>query len=113
MKAGGDMEKLRKVANGEIHNRDKHSFHNPEYDKARSEVEEKVHDAVEAAMKAGGDESKKAAEAKKLEAGSSGSGEKRKGTEDKGPTVKKAKGLWMGAGLDDLDEDDLSDSSDE
>ena len=85
------LEKLRKVAAGEIHNRDKHSFSDPAYDKARSEVEEKVttspplalcyvllsvllvlvfllflllllllpqvHDAVEAAMAAGGERS--------------------------------------------------------
>jgi len=110
------MEKLRKVAQGEIHNRDKHSFSDPAYDKARSEVEEKVHDAVEAAMKAGGDESTKAAEAKKIEAagGSSCNNDlKRKGEKEKGGVVKKAKGLWMGSGLDDLDDEDLSDSSDE
>ena len=67
------MEKLRMMAEGEVYNRDKHSFSDADYDKvfflhqillpnfvtnavmlkARSEVEEKIHDAMEAAMAAG------------------------------------------------------------
>lgn len=105
------LEKLRKVAAGQLHNRDKHSFSDAAYDKARSEVEEKVHDAVEAAMAAGGEKSLKEKEA---EAGEGG-GLKRKGGEAAvAPVVKKkAKGLWMGSGLDDLEDEDLTDSSDE
>jgi len=104
------MEKLRRLATGE--NKDKHSFSDPLYDKARSEVEEKVHDAVEAAMNlaAAAESHTKDSEKEKTETN------KRKidtGTEA-GPEKKKtAKGLWMGDGLDDLNDSDLSDSSDD
>merc|ERR1719186_1935352 len=97
------LEKLRKVAEGQLHNRDKHTFSDPQYDKARSEVEEKIHDAVEAAMAAGGEKS--------IAGGSSASDLKRKGSEaSSGPNVKKAKGMFMMAGLED---EDFTDSSDE
>jgi len=100
------LEKLRKVAEGQLHNRDKHTFSDPQYDKARSEVEEKIHDAVEAAMAAGGEKS--------IAGGSSKSDLKRKGAEaSSGPDVKKAKGMFMMAGLEDLEDEDLTDSSDE
>lgn len=96
------LEHLRRVANGE--NIGKHEFSDPNYDKARSETEEKVHDSVEAAMAAIASNSK-AEKEKEL---------KRK-ADTAGPAPKK-KGLWMGAGLDDLedlDDSDLSDSDDE
>jgi len=97
------LEKLRKVAEGQLHNRDKHTFSDPQYDKARSEVEEKIHDAVEAAMAAGGEKS--------IAGGSSATDLKRKGSEaSSGPDVKKAKGMFMMAGLED---EDFTDSSDE
>merc|ERR1719476_851848 len=97
------LEKLRKVAEGQLHNRDKHTFSDPQYDKARSEVEEKIHDAVEAAMAAGGEKS--------IAGGSSSKDLKRKGSEaGSGSEVKKAKGMFMMAGLED---EDFTDSSDE
>ena len=49
------LEKLRRLAEGE--NKDKRGFSDPVYDKVRSETEEKVHDAVEAAMAAASKES--------------------------------------------------------
>merc|ERR1711899_350682 len=42
------LEKLKRLAEGE--NKDKLGFSDPVYDKVRSETEEKVHDAVEAAF---------------------------------------------------------------
>lgn len=77
----------------------------------RSEVEESVHNAIEAALKVG------------VETSTSSSGEankepvigsKRKGDIEKGNTSpKKIKpGLWIGEGLDDLDSD-LDDSDEE
>ena len=102
------LEKLRRLAEGE--NKDKLSFADPVYDKVRSETEEKVHDAVEAAL---------------TSANTSGSGtgtkadcpdtkQKRKSSgADSGPVEKKAKGLWLGGGLDDLEDSDLTDSEDE
>ena len=44
------LEKLKRLAEGE--NKDKLGFSDPVYDKVRSETEEKVHDAVEAAFAA-------------------------------------------------------------
>jgi len=100
------LEKLRKVAEGQLHNRDKHTFSDPQYDKARSEVEEKIHDAVEAAMAAGGEKS--------IAGGSSSKDLKRKGSEaGSGSEVKKAKGMFMMGGLEGLEDEDLTDSSDE
>jgi len=106
------LEKLRRLAEGE--NKDKHSFCDPLYDKARSEVEEKVHDAVEAAMNSSGSgESFKALDNPENVAGSS---LKRKSADgDSGPSMKKSvRGqLWIGEGLEDLNDSDLSDSSDD
>ena len=98
------LEKLKRLAEGE--NKDKLGFSDPVYDKVRSETEEKVHDAVEAAFAAGsGSENK---------AGSSETQQKRKSSEaEKGPANKKAKGLWLGGGLDDLDDSDLTDSDED
>jgi len=96
------LEHLRRVATGE--NVGKHEFSDPDYDKVRSETEEKVHDSVEAAMVAIATNSKVEKE-KEL---------KRK-ADTAGPVPKK-KGMWMGSGLDDLDDlddSDLSDSDDE
>merc|ERR1711892_43382 len=59
------LEKLRRFVEGE--NVDKHSFSDPLYDKARSETEEKVHDAVEAAMKVSKDSTAKASDVKEGE----------------------------------------------
>jgi len=106
------MEKLRRLAAGE--NKDRHAFSDPLYDKARSEVEEKVHDAVEAAFKLGNASTSQDEEESKGEKEKSGTAGKRKMEGDCSAVKKKAaKGLWMGDGLDDLNESDLSDSSDE
>merc|ERR1712020_518230 len=98
------LEKLKRLAEGE--NKDKLGFSDPVYDKVRSETEEKVHDAVEAAFAAGsGSENK---------AGFSETQQKRKSSEaEKGPANKKAKGLWLGGGLDDLDDSDLTESDED
>lgn len=108
------LEKLKLVAEGGAYNRDKHSFADPEYDKARGEVEEKIHDAVEAAMAAGGERSLKEVEEVRKEveqeAGGSGVAAKRKGEPEKKVAVKRSKG-W--ADLEDLSDEDLTDSSDE
>jgi len=92
------LEKLRRLADGE--NQDKRGFSDPFYDKVRSETEEKVHDAIEAAL-----------------ATTSNNNLKRKSEtvkDEETPVVKKkAKGLWIGEGLDDLDDSDLTDSDDE
>lgn len=82
-----------------VKNENKHVFHDPKYDQARSEATERVHEAMEAAPKP-----------KKDESGPSTSGNKRKiepPTRSSAPPDKK--GLWMGV---DLGESDL-DSSDE
>ena len=108
------LEKLKLVAEGGAFNRDKHSFADPDYDKARGEVEEKIHEAVEAAMAAGGERSLKEVEEVRKgveqEAGGSGVGAKRKGEVEKKVVVKRSKG-W--ADLEDLEDEDLTDSSDE
>ena len=98
------LEKLKRLAEGE--NKDKLGFSDPVYDKVRSETEEKVHDAVEAAFAAcSGSENK---------AGSGELKQKRKSSDvDPGPVNKKKKGLWLGGGLDDLEDSDLSDSDDD
>jgi len=95
------LEKLRRLADGE--NQDKRGFSDPFYDKVRSETEEKVHDAIEAAQAAlattSNNNLKRKSEAVK---------------DEETPVVKKkAKGLWIGEGLDDLDDSDLTDSDDE
>merc|ERR1712183_953892 len=59
------LEKLRRLAEGE--NKGKHDFSDPLYDKARSETEEKVHEAVEAAMAAGGEATSSKASTSKAE----------------------------------------------
>ena len=100
------LEKLKRLAEGE--NKDKLGFSDPVYDKVRSETEEKVHDAVEAAFAAGSGSENKGA------GGSSETQQKRKSSEaEKGPANKKAKGLWLGGGLDDLDDSDLTDSDED
>jgi len=96
------LEKLRRFVEGE--NVDKHSFSDPLYDKARSETEEKVHDAVEAAMKVATEKT----DVEKTEL-------KRKGEKSKTDEPVKRK-KWMDEGLeglDDLSDSDLSDSDDE
>merc|ERR1719507_2659788 len=100
------------MAEGEVYNRDKHSFSDADYDKARSEVEEKIHDAMEAAMAAGGEKTLKEAGAFSSGSGggascSGGGNLKRKqGSEDKkGLEVKRVKGLWQDE-LDNLDDEE-------
>jgi len=104
------LEKLRRLAEGE--NKGRHDFSDPLYDKARSETEEKIHEAVEAALSAGG-ESNSVRPSSSKEGGSSectSRATKRKDESDSGPAKKKPKGLWIGEGLDDLDDSDLTDS---
>ena len=98
------LEKLKRLAEGE--NKDKLGFSDPVYDKVRSETEEKVHDAVEAAFAASSGSGNNA--------GPSDTNQKRKSSEvEPGPATKKAKGLWLGGGLDDLEDSDLPDSEEE
>ena len=103
------LEKLRRLAEGE--NKGKHDFSDPLYDKARSETEEKVHEAVEAAMAVSVETSIKPSTSKEETTATSTVNLKRKGANAEGPDVKKKKpkGLWIGEGLDDLDSD-ISDS---
>ena len=95
------LEKLRRLAEGE--NKDKRGFSDPVYDKVRSETEERVHEAMEAALGA--------KEVKEDEETKEDKGTKLKRKSDSGETVakKKPKGLWLGEGLDDLDDSDLTD----
>ena len=104
------LEKLRRLAEGE--NKGKHDFSDPLYDKARSETEEKVHEAVEAALAAGGEASASKAPFTSSPniVSTNNNNNKRKYEGDGGPLKKKPKGLWIGEGLDDLDDSDLSDS---
>ena len=98
------LEKLKRLAEGE--NKDKLGFSDPVYDQVRSETEEKVHDAVEAAFAASSGSEKKD--------GPADTKQKRKSSDvEKGPASKKAKGLWLGGGLDDLEDSDLTDSDEE
>ena len=99
------LEKLRRLAEGE--NKDKRGFSDPVYDKVRSETEERVHEAMEAALGA--------KEVKEVEETKEDKGAKPKRKSDSGEPVakKKPKELWLGEGLDDLDDSDLSDSDDE
>ena len=96
------LEKLRRLAEGE--NKDKRGFSDPVYDKVRSETEERVHEAMEAAL--GSKEVKDVEETKEDKLA------KLKRKSDSGEPVakKKPKGLWLGEGLDDLDDSDLTDS---
>jgi len=91
------MTKLQRLVDRE----NKHEFSDPQYDKVRSETEEKVHDAMEAAMKA-----MKENEGKETEL-------KRKAEPDvkTAPPVKK--GMWMGDGLEGLSDEDVTDSEEE
>ena len=93
------MTKLQRLVDRE----NKHEFSDPAYDKVRSETEEKVHDAMEAAMKA----------MKENESNGKETELKRKAE----PEVKAAppvkKGLWMGDGLEGLSDEDVTDSEDE
>ncbi|XP_023328195.1 protein SDE2 homolog [Eurytemora carolleeae] len=90
------LEKLRRIAAGE--NKCKHDFSDPAYDKVRSETEEKVHDAVEAAMAVASAASSSKQEDKLGKRGSTEA--------SAGPPKKR--GLWIGDGLEGLS--DLSDS---
>ena len=97
------LNKLRRLVDGE--NKDKYSLNDPLYDKVRSETEEKVHDAVEAAFRGAAEVTEQ-----------SSNDLKRKDRElNRGdiPPKKKKTGLWLDAGLDDLDVSDASDSDEE
>merc|ERR1712243_313286 len=91
------MTKLQRLVDRE----NKHEFSDPQYDKVRSETEEKVHDAMEAAMKAMKENGGKETELK------------RKAEPDvkTAPPVKK--GMWMGDGLEGLSDEDVTDSEEE
>ena len=91
------LKKLKRLAERE----NKHEFSDPQYDKARSETEEKVHDAVEAAMKVASD----AKEAEK--------DLKRKAETEKKEEPPRKKVMWLGDGLDGLSDSELTDSEDE
>ena len=93
------MSKLKRLAERE----NKHDFHDPDYDKVRSETEEKVHDAMEAAMKVASDN--KADLKRGLE-----DDDKEAATKE---PKKKAKGTWLGDGLEGLSDEDLTDSEEE
>ena len=105
------MEKLRRLAEGE--NVDKRGFSDPVYDKVRSETEEKVHAAMEAALasssSAKNNNTKDDNKEKNLKRKSDGDSKDEKDNVVK----KKPKGLWLGEGLDDLDDSDLTDSDSE
>jgi hypothetical protein len=81
---------------------------------ARSETEEKVHEAVEAALTSSQSATTTPSTSQPVKPELKRPSETAATTTASGP-AKKAKGLWLGAGLDDLDEDDsdLSDSEDE
>ena len=104
------LEKLRRLAEGE--NVDKRGFSDPVYDKVRSETEEKVHEAMEAALA-----SSSSLDSTKEETNNKDKNLKRKsdgdGKEEKDVVKKKPKGLWIGEGLDDLDDSDLTGSDSE
>lgn len=101
------LEKLRRLAEGE--NKDKRGFSDPVYDKVRSETEEKVHDAVEAAMAAASSAGSSA-----VVSPTPNNNLKRKVEAAQCEIVKKKpKGLWLGEGLDDLEDSDLTDSDDD
>lgn len=102
------MEKLRRLAEGE--NIDKKGFSDPVYDKVRSETEEKVHEAMEAALASSSSSSSKSSN------NSESTTTKRKSDANEEKEVvakKKPKGLWLGENLDDLDDSDLTDSDEE
>ena len=104
------LEKLRRLAEGE--NKDKRGFSDPVYDKVRSETEEKVHDAVEAAMAAAS--SAGSSNNSAVVSPTPNNNLKRKVEAAQCEIVKKKpKGLWLGEGLDDLEDSDLSDSDDD
>merc|ERR1711970_402223 len=94
------LEKLRRLAEGE--NKGKHDFSDPLYDKARSETEEKVHEAVEAAMSVNKETLIEPSTSKEETSSTSTGNLKRKGESEAGPDIKKKKkpkGLWIGEGL--------------
>merc|ERR1712098_278440 len=94
------MEKLRRFVEGE--NVDKHSFSDPLYDKARSETEENVHAAVEAAMK------------NATEKNDTIKSDLKRKVDTKEKTqepIKRKK--WMDEGLEDLSGSDMTDSDED
>ena len=93
------LTKLKRLAERE----NKHEFSDPAYDKVRSETEEKVHDAMEAAMNVAKNKQKTDGKGTDL---------KRKAETEKSEPPKKKK-TWMGDGLEGLSEEDLSDSDEE
>ena len=93
------LAKLERLAKRE----NKHEFSDPAYDKVRSETEEKVHDAMEAAMNV-------AKEKNKTEENKETDLKRKAEPEKKEPPKKK---MWMGDGLEGLSDEDLSDSDEE
>ena len=101
------MEKLRRLAEGE--NIDKKGFSDPVYDKVRSETEEKVHEAMEAALASSSASSKSSNNTE-----STTTKRKSDANEEKEVVAKKKpKVLWLGENLDDLHDSDLTDSDEE
>merc|ERR1712110_879321 len=93
------LAKLKRLAERE----NKHEFSDPQYDKVRSETEENVHDAMEAAMNV-------AKEKKNTEDNKETDLKRKAEPEKKEPPMKK---MWMGDGLEGLSDEDLSDSDEE
>ena len=91
------LQKLKRLAERE----NKHEFSDAQYDKVRSETEENVHNAMEAAMKVH-------SEAREAE-----NDLKRKAETEKKEEPPVKKGLWMGDGLDGLSDSELTDSDDD
>ena len=87
-------------------------FSDPVYDKVRSETEEKVHAAMEAALasssSAKNNNTKEDKKDKNLKRKSDGDN-----NDEEKVVKKKPKGLWLGEGLDDIDDSDLTDSDSE
>ena len=96
------LSKLKRLAERE----NKHEFSDPQYDKVRSETEEKVHDAMEAAMK-------NVFETKTKEGDKETDLKRKAETTENSDVPKKKKGLWMGDGLEGLSDEDLTDSDDD
>ena len=91
------LQKLKRLAERE----NKHEFSDPQYDKVRSETEENIHDAVEAAMKV-------ASDAKLVEKDL-----KRKAETEKKEEPPRKRGMWLGDDLEGLSDSELTDSEDE
>jgi len=83
-----------------------HKFSNPEYEKERSEVEDRIQEGVAIAMATGGERFNKESVAQAREVGEAAN-QKSKGDSAKAPV----RGMYMMAGLDDSELTDSSDGS--